>query len=198
MDQPVIGVCARVCVRGSAISVPLWSPYGRMRGRVVEKNMRARRCIVYVSGGGFLSEGRGKEEGGDVRWNGNERRILLADENIILERVCVCTWVYRHMRDSRDLPSAFVRDWNEYILEIGTGLIYQTTAFIERIVVNDYIHGRGFFVPFNNTYPTCILFRVIIAIFRDTKGIFVHLPFGVSSIRGPLVDRTRKRWGRGV
>lgn len=30
-----------------AISVPLRLAYGRMRGRVVEKNMRARRCIVY-------------------------------------------------------------------------------------------------------------------------------------------------------
>lgn len=46
-----------VCVCGFAISAPLWLPYGRMRGRVVEKNMRARRCIVCVSGGWFLSEG---------------------------------------------------------------------------------------------------------------------------------------------
>lgn len=114
-----------------------------MRGRGVEKNIRARRCIVYPR----TFYPAGEEKGGDVRQNGNERRILLADENIILERACVHTYVglaYRHMRDSRDLPSAFVRDWNEYILEIGTGLICQT-AFIERIVVNDCTRG-GFFV----------------------------------------------------
>lgn len=62
MDQPVIGVCARVCVRGSAISVPLWSPYGRMRGRVVEKNMRARRCIVWYPAEAFYPRGGGRKK----------------------------------------------------------------------------------------------------------------------------------------
>lgn len=49
------------CVRGLAISVPLW--YGRMRGRGVEKNIRARRCIVYPR----TFYPAGEEKGGDVR-----------------------------------------------------------------------------------------------------------------------------------
>lgn len=81
-------------MRFRVISVPLRLAYGRMRGRVVEKNMRARRCIqrwLFIR-----REGGGEEE----VMSGNERRILLADENIIFERV--------------DLPSAFVIETNVY------------------------------------------------------------------------------------
>lgn len=54
-------------------------------------------ALAGVSSAGFLSEGRG---GGEEVMSGNERRILLADENIIFERV--------------DLPSAFVIETNVY------------------------------------------------------------------------------------